>query len=380
MIHKGLLKMVKPCWRPSVEEDGARRGGEASGRVEGLLWYKDLGYHAWGQFSMAVIQANSTLEDQSQLESGFLSANRFGPQGTFVGVYDGHGGPEASRYVNDNLFRNLQRIASEHRSISENVIRKAFLATEENFLSFVRKQWLSKPEIASAGTCCLVGVVCNGLLYTANVGDSRLVLGKVERATREVIAIQLSSEHNASMESVRHELKTTHPHDPQIVVLRHKVWRVKGLIQVSRSIGDAYLKNAEFNREPLLPKFRLPDSEPFVKPILSPDPSISVLKLRPEDQFLIFATDGLWEHLSNQEAVDIVNNNPRKGIARKLIEVALQAAAKKREVRYSDLKRIERGVRRHFHDDISVVVVFLDHNQLKNGTSRKSNISITPNF
>lgn len=77
-----------------------------------------------------------------------------------------------------------------------------------------------------------MGVVCNGLLYTANVGDSRLVLGKVERATGEVIAIQLSSEHNASMESVRHELKTTHPHDPQIVVLRHKVWRVKGLIQV----------------------------------------------------------------------------------------------------------------------------------------------------
>lgn len=70
-----------------------------------------------------------------------------------------------------------------------------------------------------------------------------------------------------------------------------------------------------------------------------------------------------------------------QGIARKLIEAALQEAAKKREVRFSDLKRIERGVRRHFHDDISVVVVFLDHHQLKNGSSpRKSNISITPNF
>ncbi|KAL6138653.1 hypothetical protein ACLB2K_063933 [Fragaria x ananassa] len=380
MIQKGLLRMIVPCWRPSLEEDGARRVGEASGRVEGLMWYKDLGNHAWGQFSMAVIQANSTLEDQSQLESGFLSSSKSGPQGTFVGIYDGHGGPEASRFVNDNLFSNLQRFASEHRSVSEHVIRKAFLATEENFLSVVKKQWLTKPQIASAGTCCLVGVVCNGLLYTANVGDSRLVLGKLERATREVIAVQLSTEHNASIESVRQELKTTHPHDPQIVVLRHKVWRVKGLIQVSRSIGDAYLKKPEFHREPLLPKFRLPDPE-FLKPILSPDPSISVLKLRPEDQFLIFASDGLWEHLSNQEAVDIVGNNPRRGIARKLIEAALQEAAKKREVRFADLKKIERGVRRHFHDDISVVVVFLDHSQLKNGTSpRRSNISVTPNF
>lgn len=116
--------------------------------------------------------------------------------------------------------------------MSEQVIKKAYLATEENFLSMVKKQWLSKPQIASAGTCCLVGVVCNGLLYTANVGDSRVVLGKIERATKEVIAIQLSAEHNASVESVRDELKAMHPHDPKIVVLRHRVWRVKGLIQV----------------------------------------------------------------------------------------------------------------------------------------------------
>lgn len=60
---------------------------------------------------------------------------------------------------------------------------------------------------------------------------------------------------------------------------------------------------------PLLPKFRLP--EPFEKPILLAEPSILVQKLFPEDQFLIFASDGLWEHLSNQEAVDLVNSSPR---------------------------------------------------------------------
>lgn len=80
-------------------------------------------------------------------------------------------------------------------------------------------------------------------------------------------------------------------------------------MQISRSIGDAYLKRAEFNREPLLAKFRLPES--FNKPILKAEPTISEQKLDPEDQFLIFASDGLWEHLNNQEAVDIVNNCPR---------------------------------------------------------------------
>lgn len=80
-------------------------------------------------------------------------------------------------------------------------------------------------------------------------------------------------------------------------------------MQVSRSIGDVYLKKAEYNREPLFAKFRL--REPFKRPILSADPSILAHELQPHDQFVIFASDGLWEHLSNQEAVDIVQNNPR---------------------------------------------------------------------
>lgn len=48
-----------------------------------------------------------------------------------------------------------------------------------------------------------------------------------------------------------------------------------------------------------------------------------------------------------------------QGIARKLIKAALKVAAKKREMRYSDLKKIDGGVRRHFHDDITVIVVYL---------------------
>lgn len=57
---------------------------------------------------MAVVQANNLLEDQSQLESGPLSLLESGPYGTFVGIYDGHGGPETSRFVCDNLFQHLK--------------------------------------------------------------------------------------------------------------------------------------------------------------------------------------------------------------------------------------------------------------------------------
>ncbi|KAK4392194.1 putative protein phosphatase 2C 38 [Sesamum angolense] len=317
--------MVKPCWRPLVDDDGtrrgrdgSRRGGDTKGRFDGLLWHKDLGHHVDGEFSMAVIQANNLLEDYSQLESGPLSLLDSGPCGTFIGVYDGHGGPETSRFVNQTLFANLKKFASEHKEISANVIKKAFLATEEEFLSVVRQKWHIMHKL---------------LQWERAVWE--------DKAVGAVTAIQLSTEHNANIESVRDELRTLHPNDSRIVVLKHKVWRVKGIIQVSRSIGDAYLKRSEFNKEPLLQKFRL--SEPFSKPILSAEPSIFVHRLNPRDQFLIFASDGLWEHLTNQEAVDIVNSYPRRvslleyarksnltqGIARRLVKAALRVAAKR---------------------------------------------------
>ncbi|ONH97181.1 hypothetical protein PRUPE_7G174300 [Prunus persica] len=363
-----LMNFLRACWLPSSDRY-VQLGSDAAGRQDGLLWYKDTGQHLNGEFSMAVVQANSLLEDQSQVESGPLSTLESGPYGTFVGIYDGHGGPETSRYINDHLFQNLKRFTSEQQSMSVDVIRKAYQATEEGFLSVVTKQWPMKPQIAAVGSCCLVGVICGGTLYIANVGDSRAVLGRVMKATGEVLAIQLSSEHNVAIESVRQEMHSLHPDDSRIVVLKHNVWRVKGLIQVSRSIGDIYLKKAEFNREPLYTKFRL--REPFTRPILSSEPSISVHELQPHDQFVIFASDGLWEHLSNQEAVDIVQNHPRSGSARRLVKTALQEAAKKREMRYSDLKKIERGVRRHFHDDITVIVVFLDSNLVSRASSAR---------
>ncbi|CAN6463189.1 unnamed protein product [Victoria cruziana] len=232
-----VMKIVTPCWRPSsVEGEALRNGSSATsnnGKVDGLLWYKDFGQHINGDFSMAVVQANNLLEDQSQIESGPLSTVESGPHGTFVGVYDGHGGPETSRFVKNNLFDNLKRFAAEQQTMSAEVIRKAFAATEEGFTSIVTKNWASKPQIAAVGSCCLVGIICDGTLYVANVGDSRVVLAKSVKSTKEVAAVQLSEEHNACIESVRQELRSLHPEDSHIVVLKHNVWRVKGIIQVT---------------------------------------------------------------------------------------------------------------------------------------------------
>lgn len=70
-----------------------------------------------------------------------------------------------------------------------------------------------------------------------------------------------------------------------------------------------YLKRSEFNREPLYAKFRL--RAPFSRPLLSAEPAVTVHRLKEQDKFIICASDGLWEHMSNQEAVEMVQNHPR---------------------------------------------------------------------
>ncbi|KAG6667966.1 probable protein phosphatase 2C 42 [Carya illinoinensis] len=375
---QALMNLISLCWKPFGGQDGGEKfdsfavvgshcnGGGREGR-DGLLWFRDMGKFAAGDFSMAVVQANQVLEDQSQIESG--------PFGTFVGIYDGHGGPDAARYVCDNLFRHFQAISAEAGGVvTTDTIQRAFRETEEGFSALVSQLWSTRPSIATVGSCCLVGVIFQRTLFIANLGDSRVVLGKKVGNTGGIAAIQLSTEHNANFEAVRQELKELHPNDPQIVILRREVWRVKGIIQVSRSIGDVYMKDARFNREPIDAKFRLP--EPMNMPILSAVPTIISHHLHPNDSFLIFASDGLWEHLSNEEAVDIVHSHPRAGSAKRLVNAALQEAARKREMRYSDLRKIDKKVRRHFHDDITVIVLFLNHDLISSGMVQAPPISI----
>ncbi|XP_061348773.1 probable protein phosphatase 2C 42 isoform X1 [Gastrolobium bilobum] len=376
MLH-ALMNLISQCWKPFGRGDESSSAGIV-GREgkDGLLWFKDIGKYGSGDFSMAVVQANHVLEDQSQIESG--------PLGTFVGIYDGHGGPDAARYVCDHLFRNFRAvlnfhfyaaISAESRGVvTTETIETAFRRTEEGFTALVSELWSTRPQVATTGSCCLVGVIYQQTLFVANVGDSRLVLGRKVGNTGGVASIQLSTEHNANIEAVRQELKELHPDDPQIVVLKHGVWKVKGIIQVSRSIGDVYMKHARFNREPINAKFRLP--EPMNMPILSANPTIISHPLQPNDSFLIFASDGLWEHLSNERAVEIVHSNPRVGSAKRLVKAALHEAARKREMRYSDLHKIDKKVRRHFHDDITVIVLFLNHDLISRGTVLNPPLSI----
>lgn len=116
-------------------------------------------------------------------------------------------------------------------------MRKAFGAIESEFLHLVKQSCLDHPQIVSVGSCCLVGAISNDVLYVANLGDSRAVLGRRDSDGRmancsTVVAERLSTDHNVAVEEVRKEVKALHPDDSHIVVLTRGVWRIKGIIQV----------------------------------------------------------------------------------------------------------------------------------------------------
>ncbi|GAB4849035.1 hypothetical protein Ancab_003847 [Ancistrocladus abbreviatus] len=361
--------MLELCRRPLVSCFGVGDGGNGNENEDDAVWELKLKQYASGEYSMAVVQANSSLEDQAQVFSS--------PYATYIGVYDGHGGPYASRFIKHRIFSLLDKFALEESGLSTNVIKKAFNATEEEFLQWVRKAWITDPNLALSGSCCLLGGISDGILYMANLGDSRAVLGRKVHDGRmfyppSVVAERLTSDHNVGNKEVRKEVRALHPDDPQIVVYTRGFWRIKGIIQVSRAIGDIYLKRPEFSN--LYRQFGSP--APLKRAVIAADPAISTRELKADDLFVIFASDGLWEHLSDEAAVEIVFRSPRVGIAKRLARAALEEAARKFGLTYEDMGKIEKGLRRHFHDDITVVVVYLDNASCPANGRRKDHCGI----
>ncbi|KAK2416769.1 Protein phosphatase 2C family protein [Trifolium repens] len=312
----------------------------------------DLARHCFGEFSMANVQANTVMEDQSNVEVAARNA-------LFLGVYDGHGGANASLYVLNNLFGNLLRFAHENdnTAITAENLRNAVLETERGFLEYVEANIDQIQQIGKIGSCCLAGVVWKDKLYVANLGDSRAVIGSV--TNRGIETTQLTTDHNCNNQVVRQELHALHPDDPTIVMERNGAWRVKGIIMVSRSIGDAYLKSPDFPQQ-----YEPPVPPPFTRGVLSAEPQIVTRTIADTDKFVIFASDGLWELMSNEVAGQIVHSSPRHGIAKRLLSHALEEAARRYNLSYSEMQTFPTGRenlgRRTFHDDISVIVIFLD--------------------
>ncbi|KAK3113049.1 mgpp2cl-1, protein phosphatase 2C-like protein 1 [Teratosphaeriaceae sp. CCFEE 6253] len=126
------------------------------------------------------------------------------------------------------------------------------------------------------------------VLYTANVGDARIVL------CRNGKALRLSYDHKGSDENEGKRIAGAGG-----LILNN---RVNGVLAVTRALGDAYMKD-------------LVTGHPYTtETVIQPD----------IDEFMILACDGLWDVCSDQEAVDLIRNTQDPQTAsRQLVEHAL---------------------------------------------------------
>ncbi|KAI1272020.1 phosphatase 2C-like domain-containing protein [Xylaria sp. FL0933] len=121
------------------------------------------------------------------------------------------------------------------------------------------------------------------VLYTANVGDARIILCRAGKALR------LSYDHKGSDENEGKRIANAGG-----LILNN---RVNGVLAVTRALGDTYMKD-----------------------LVTGHPYTTETVIQPEvDEFIIIACDGLWDVCSDQEAVDLIRDKPDPVAASKIL-------------------------------------------------------------
>uniref|UniRef100_A0A6N2ML71 PPM-type phosphatase domain-containing protein n=1 Tax=Salix viminalis TaxID=40686 RepID=A0A6N2ML71_SALVM len=203
----------------------------------------------------------------------------------FFAVIDGHGGRAAVDYVAENLGKNivngLQNVDCKVDGRLEQAIRGGYLATDKEFLS----------QGVSSGACAATVLLKDGEFHVANAGDCRVVL------SRNGVADVLTNDHRVNREDERLRIENY----GGFLHCRNGIWRVHGSLAVSRAIGDLHLKQW----------------------IIS-DPEIKRVPLTSDCQFLIMASDGLWDKVNEQEAIDLILRDKNSiESCKKLVDVSL---------------------------------------------------------
>uniref|UniRef100_A0A1D1ZC62 protein-serine/threonine phosphatase n=1 Tax=Anthurium amnicola TaxID=1678845 RepID=A0A1D1ZC62_9ARAE len=159
-----------------------------------------------------------------------------------------------------------------------------------------------------SGTTAVTLVKQGQDLIIGNVGDSRAILGTRDK-DNDLVAVQLTV-----------DLKPDLPREAErIRQCRGRVFALQDEPEVARvwlpNIDSPGLAMARALGDFCLKDFGLISV-----------PEISYRRLTEQDEFVVLATDGVWDVLSNKEVVDIVASVPkRSSAARSLVESAVRA-------------------------------------------------------
>ncbi|GKT21310.1 Protein phosphatase 2C family like protein [Aduncisulcus paluster] len=266
-------------------------------------------------------EANLRFRKQMEDESIFLDPIKGSSKAGLFAVFDGHGGREVSHEVAARFPTIFQDHLRSGRTPNPGVaLRHTIkeiddeLKTRESwdfqgctacicYISREKEQWIQPRDRGSTGK---MGPTPHGAIHFANVGDSRAVLCSGGRTKR------MTEDHKPYNADEVERIKRA----GGFVVLG----RVHGMLAVSRAIGDHGLK-----------KF-----------VIS-DPDVYTHVITDQDEFLIIACDGVWDVMSDEDAVECVRSSLRS-------EKSPQKAAH---------KLADKAIKARSQDNVSVLLVLL---------------------
>ncbi|XP_065170238.1 uncharacterized protein Pp2C1 [Atheta coriaria] len=235
----------------------------------------------------------------------------------FFGIFDGHGGAEAAAFAKEHLMEIIvkdQRFWCEDDADVLTAIKDGFIDAHHAMWK-VHEKW---PKTASglpstAGTTASIAFIRRGKIYVGHVGDSGITLGYQNPGCTDWQAKSLTKDHKPECEDELARIEQSGGKViakmgvPRVVWNRPRIGH-KGPVRrstpideipflaVARSLGDLWSYNP-FNGE-------------FV---VSPKPDVSVHVIDTSTfRCLIFGTDGLYNMLSPQMAVHIVQEAERR--------------------------------------------------------------------
>lgn len=163
---------------------------------------------------------------------------------------------------------------------------------------------------STSGTTASVAFLKNGKIYVGHVGDSKIVLGEEDENDRFWKATSLTEDHKPESSAEHDRIVAaggkviTKAGVPRVVWQRPKTGQLKSrqlrstktdeipFLAIARSLGDLWSYN--------------PSTNQF---IVSPEPDVMVYDIIPnKHKCLIFGTDGLWNVISPEQAVNLVNS------------------------------------------------------------------------
>ena len=246
----------------------------------------------------------NTMEDVHRIVSSLPGA----PEYSYFGVYDGHGGRQIVDYLEEGLEANVSNeLQQQDEAPVLERLTRAFLITDMHS---------RRLNITTSGATAVVAMVkttfsaerevASKMLYVANVGDSRAVLAMSDPSSSSgYLARRLTYDHRAEDEGEQRRIK-----DAGGFITRG---RVLGILAVSRSFGDHGMKD-------------FVTAEPYTT-------ETNLLTCAPDGStncpILILACDGVWDVLSDQEAVDLVlhhykEQGPNAAAAKLLVDTAIE--------------------------------------------------------